>query len=307
MNSTPIKVVRSATRAAGHGASKAARRASRLAGRPAARGSRTAKLSVRARARGARRAARGSVFGARARARGAAIGARVMRRGGKAAGRAACAGGLLGGKAASKGGRVGAKAAFRGSLLASSSAGKGAKVRLRAIRRASSASSALGLLKSRAGSARVPRAGTTAGFVSGLTTMYFLDPSTGRRRRQVAREQAVKLLRRGGRETAAQGVAEGEVHEFRAERTQPAPQPDDVTLVDRVQSVIFRDPGVSRGSVIVNAENGVIYLRGEVTSPELAERMAFATRSVDGVLAVKNLLHLPGERSPTAEDTRNSP
>jgi osmotically-inducible protein OsmY len=137
--------------------------------------------------------------------------------------------------------------------------------------------------------------------------MYFLDPSTGRRRRQVAREQAYKLLRRGARDTAARGVTEGEIHEFRAERTQPGPSPDDVTLVDRVQSVIFRDPSAPRGSVIVNAENGVIYLRGEVASAELAERMAFATRSVDGVLGVKNLLHLPGERSPTAEDTRNSP
>jgi hypothetical protein len=176
------------------------------------------------------------------------------------------------------------------------------------------ASSALAELQRTARSARrSPRPRSAAsGFVSGLTTMYFLDPTAGKGRRHLAREKAVKLLRRGARETAREasdreGAAEGEMHEIRGDSAQPEAPLDDATLVDRVESVIFRDPDSPKGGVTVNAQNGVIYLRGEVQSPERAEQLAFATRSVDGVVAVKNLLHLPGEHARTAEDARNTP
>ncbi len=50
------------------------------------------------------------------------------------------------------------------------------------------------------------------------------------------------------------------------------PQPDDVTLARKVESEIFRDADVPKGQINVNAENGVIVLRGEVEEPESDSR-----------------------------------
>ena len=46
-------------------------------------------------------------------------------------------------------------------------------------------------------------------------------------------------------------------------------QPDDVTLARKVETEIFRDADVPKGQINVNAENGVVVLRGEVEEPEL--------------------------------------
>ena len=45
----------------------------------------------------------------------------------------------------------------------------------------------------------------------------------------------------------------------------------------------------------MNAENGTVYLRGVVSSPEEARTLAEAARRVPGVTAVENLLHVEGE------------
>jgi osmotically-inducible protein OsmY len=50
--------------------------------------------------------------------------------------------------------------------------------------------------------------------------------------------------------------------------------------------------------VSVNAENGVAYLRGQVPDQEWVDRLGEATREVDGVKGVKNLLHTPGTPAP---------
>jgi osmotically-inducible protein OsmY len=68
---------------------------------------------------------------------------------------------------------------------------------------------------------------------------------------------------------------------------------NDPTLARKVETEIFRGEDAPKGSVDVNAENGVIYLRGEVKHPEDIEALGKAARKVDGVKEVKNLLHLP--------------
>jgi hypothetical protein len=49
----------------------------------------------------------------------------------------------------------------------------------------------------------------------------------------------------------------------------------------------------------VNAEYGVIYFRGEVPSREVMDELTARGRAVDGVRAVENLTHLPGEPAQT--------
>ena len=48
----------------------------------------------------------------------------------------------------------------------------------------------------------------------------------------------------------------------------------------------------------VNAQHGVVQLRGQVESPQLIDELVARTRSVQGVREVENLLHLPGSPAP---------
>jgi osmotically-inducible protein OsmY len=136
-----------------------------------------------------------------------------------------------------------------------------------------------------------------SGIVMGVALMYFLDPSQGRRRRHMSRDRALKLVRRTRREAAhkaryAEGVAEGRLHEVTGDGMS-RPQPDDITLARKVESEIFRDADAPKGSVNVNAEHGIVYLRGQAGSREWMERLITATEGVEGVKDVKNMLHVP--------------
>jgi osmotically-inducible protein OsmY len=55
---------------------------------------------------------------------------------------------------------------------------------------------------------------------------------------------------------------------------------------------------VPKGQINVNAERGVVVLRGQVERPELLEALEARVRNVKGVRAVENLLHLPGSPPP---------
>ena len=74
---------------------------------------------------------------------------------------------------------------------------------------------------------------------------------------------------------------------------------NDPALVSKVESEVFRDDSLPKGSISVNAEYGVIYFRGEVPSQEVMEELTKRARRVDGVRAVENLTHLPGEPART--------
>jgi osmotically-inducible protein OsmY len=143
------------------------------------------------------------------------------------------------------------------------------------------------------------------GFLAGAAAEFFLDPHGGRRRRHVARDKVRALLRRGSRQAArkaryAEGVAEGVAHRaFEAAGQakpdgQSPPDLNDATLARKVESEIFRDREAPKGHVDVNAENGVVYLRGQVEDPDQMRALVEAASQVDGVTAVENLLHLPG-------------
>jgi osmotically-inducible protein OsmY len=140
--------------------------------------------------------------------------------------------------------------------------------------------------------------------------MYLLDPQQGRRRRHVAADRALKLLRRRSREAERRGrhmaqSAAGKVREAASSPQPPAGgEPDDVTLARTVESRIFRDGHASKGSVVVNVEHGVVYLRGSTADEGEARRLAESAREVPGVIDVRSLLHSPGTPAPSIEDVR---
>jgi osmotically-inducible protein OsmY len=69
-----------------------------------------------------------------------------------------------------------------------------------------------------------------------------------------------------------------------------AGMPDDATIVDRVQSQVFREGDVPVGAVNVNAEYGKVVLRGEVENEDLINDLVDRVRQVDGVLDVESQL-----------------
>jgi osmotically-inducible protein OsmY len=76
---------------------------------------------------------------------------------------------------------------------------------------------------------------------------------------------------------------------------------DDATLADRVRSEIFRPHDAPKGSVSVDVQAGVAYLRGEVPDHAWIDRFGTTARKVEGITGVKNLLHTPGTPTPPAE------
>jgi hypothetical protein len=144
------------------------------------------------------------------------------------------------------------------------------------------------------------------GAALGAALAYLLDLERGRRRRHLLVDQAAASARRSSRHAArairiafarAEGKARGFVHQGRSPREE---QPDDVTLAHKVESIVFRDPKFPKGQISINAEQGAVFLRGQVDRPELIHELEQAVRKVPGVHGVENLLHLPGTPARTS-------
>jgi hypothetical protein len=143
------------------------------------------------------------------------------------------------------------------------------------------------------------------GIALGVLLEYFLDPNAGRRRRHSARDRAGSRMRRGERgairrarraESHAVGIAR---RTFNAGRRHREPF-DDVTLTHKVESELYRRAGVPKGTISINAEDGVVFLRGIMDRQEDIERMEAATRRIAGVRGVENLVHMPGTPAPAS-------
>lgn len=134
--------------------------------------------------------------------------------------------------------------------------------------------------------------------VAGLVAGYFLDPEAGRRRRNVARDRALALIRRGARKTRREadpvtGTLEGKMEAAKSSTAPETSAANDQALADRVKSEVFQPSGAPKGSVNVNVENGVVYLRGEVKGPDEIKKLVKDAEAVDGVRGVESLLHTP--------------
>ena len=135
-------------------------------------------------------------------------------------------------------------------------------------------------------------------FTLGALLAYFLDPQSGRRRRNMTRDRGLAFFRRALRrsERAGRGVAAdayGVTQKLTHLKEEEKPQPDDVTLTRKVETEIFRAADVPKGQINVNAEYGKVVLRGEVDRPELIKDLEERARKVQGVQDVENLLRLP--------------
>jgi osmotically-inducible protein OsmY len=147
-----------------------------------------------------------------------------------------------------------------------------------------------------------------AGAAVGAAAAYFLDPQGGAKRRHETRDKTLSTVKSGASDVAgsakqAADKARGAVHTVTPSMTGRGETPDDVTLARKVETEIFRSADAPKGSVSVNAENGVVFLRGVVEQREWIDRLATDAKRVDGVAEVRNLLHLPGTEAPAAPAT----
>lgn len=132
--------------------------------------------------------------------------------------------------------------------------------------------------------------------------VYLLDPKQGRRRRHMARDRGLKLLRQAGRRSArrmryAASTRRGQQQAHTATH-RDAELLNDPALARKVESEIFRAADAPKGRVSVNVEQGVVYLRGQLDDTGAMERLVVAAEHVEGVRRVESLLHRPGEPAP---------
>jgi hypothetical protein len=151
-----------------------------------------------------------------------------------------------------------------------------------------------------------PVAAAAGGIALGALLAYFADPRSGRRRRRTTRDRALSRLRRGERravgrarraESHAVGIARRTFNPRRFRRPEPL---DDVSLAHKVESELSRRAGVPKGQIVVNAEDGVVFLRGVIERHEDVQSLEDATRRIAGVRGVENLLHPPGTPAPAS-------
>lgn len=145
-----------------------------------------------------------------------------------------------------------------------------------------------------------------AGAGVGYVVAYLMDPERGQRRREQLAERAGGVSRTASRTAQRTAVmASNRAAGLRSvvNRTTDNPYPDDLTLLDRVESEVFADPSIPKGNINVMVVDGRAVLRGEVEETQIGA-IESAVRKVVGVKDVENLLHTPGTPAPNKESAR---
>jgi BON domain len=144
------------------------------------------------------------------------------------------------------------------------------------------------------------------GLIAGALLAWYFDPDRGSRRRHITRDRLISTFRRTGNGIGrfshklgsdAYGWGQKAMHPG-ISQDQPA---NDAALARKVESEIFRSRDVPKGRINVNAQEGVVVLRGELNRPEEIRELVAAAGRIPGVRAVENLLHTPGTRAPNKQ------
>ena len=138
-------------------------------------------------------------------------------------------------------------------------------------------------------------------FAAGVALEFFLDPRSGKRRRHLVRDRARAAFHRRARRVERQahyeagklaGVGHAITHRDKAVEL------DDVSLVRKVESELFRDRTIPKGQISINADRGIVVLRGQLDDAQQIQSIEREVRKVTGVRDVENLLHLPALPAP---------
>jgi len=153
-------------------------------------------------------------------------------------------------------------------------------------------------------SARELAAVAASALAAGAALEFFFDPRSGKRRRHLVRDRTTAAFRRRARKVERQahyeagkmvGLAHAITHHDHA-----VPELDDVSLVRKVESELFRDRTIPKGPISINADRGIVVLRGQLEDAQEIERIEREVRGVAGVRDVENLLHPSGVPAPAS-------
>lgn len=143
------------------------------------------------------------------------------------------------------------------------------------------------------------------GTLGGFAAAYFGDRERGRARRAELGRQ-VDAIRLEASRAAQRGVtvAADRASGIRSRVMGPDNQdPDDLTLLDRVESQVFADPSIPKDKINLMVVDGKAVIRGQVDEPQIGAIEA-AVRKVVGVREVENLLHTQGTPAPNKAASR---
>lgn len=140
-----------------------------------------------------------------------------------------------------------------------------------------------------------------AAAVGGAIAAFLTDPQRGRARRAQLGDQSAAALRRGVRHAdralrLARARAAGAMASVQhASGPGGTGATDDVTLVARAETELFRDGSIPKGSININAERGILVLRGVVPTAAMRDRLVREAEGIAGVWSVHDLLKVEGE------------
>ena len=138
-----------------------------------------------------------------------------------------------------------------------------------------------------------------------VAATYFLDPDTGKARRIRVVERSGHRVRITGRRLARESRYGFHTLRARARHLVARERPevaDGRTLLDRVESELFRDRSIPHGRLNLEVEGTTVVVRGQLDNADAMFKVEQAVRNVPGVTAVKSLLHMPGTRAPNKAD-----
>jgi gas vesicle protein len=149
------------------------------------------------------------------------------------------------------------------------------------------------------------------GAAVGATFAYFFDPQRGKTRRAVAIDWSTARARRAWQALSQFGrysttTAGALPQRMVSVRSGARPTDDDLTLRDRVESEVFRDPDIPKGQINIDVNSGIVTVRGAVDNAFRIAGIERAVFNVPGVRGVENLLHVSGTPAPNKAEARES-
>lgn len=151
-------------------------------------------------------------------------------------------------------------------------------------------------------SARELAAVSALALAAGAALEFFLDPRNGKRRRHLVRDRTTAAFRRQARKLERQahyeaGKMVGVTHAI-THHQHASPELDDVSLVRKVESELFRDPDDSQRTDQLQRRPRDRSPARAARRPQQIQRIERDVRRVAGVRDVENLLHPPGVPAP---------